>query len=47
MVESGLSYDEVKKLVKNPTTWGAKIGGEKFQERISAYLEGRGGESHR
>ena len=47
LVEAGLSYDEVKKVVKIPTTWGAKIGGEKFRERISAYLEARGGESHR
>ena len=47
LVEAGLSYDEVKKVVKIPTTWGAKIGGEKFKERISAYLEARGGESHR
>ena len=39
LVEAGLSYDEVKKVVKIPTTWGAKIGGEKFKERISAYLE--------
>ena len=45
LVEAGLSYDEVKKVVKIPTTWGAKIGGEKFQERISAYLEERGGKS--
>ena len=47
LVEAGLSYDEVKRVVKIPTTWGAKIGGEKFRERISAYLEARGGESHR
>ena len=45
LVEAGLSYDEVKKVVKIPTTWGAKIGGEKFKERISAYLEARGGKS--
>ncbi len=41
LVEAGLSYDEVKRTVKIPSTWGAKIGGEKFRERISAYLEGR------
>ena len=45
LVEAGLSYDEVKKVVKIPTTWGAKIGGEKFRERIADYLEGRGGKS--
>ncbi len=33
MVEAGLSYDEVKRLVKIPGTWGAKISGEKFKER--------------
>jgi hypothetical protein len=38
LVEAGLSYDEVKRLVKIPTTWGAKIKGEKFQERVSQYF---------
>ena len=33
LVEAGLSYDEVKRLVKIPTTWGAKITGEQFRER--------------
>ncbi len=41
LIEAGLSYDEVKRLVKIPTTWGAKIKGEQFQERTSSYLEGR------
>jgi hypothetical protein len=41
LVEAGLSYDEVKRLVKIPTTWGAKIKGEQFKERASSYLEGR------
>ena len=41
LVEAGLSYDDVKRLVKIPTTWGAKITGEQFQERTSSYLEGR------
>ena len=45
LVEAGLSYDEVKKVVKIPSTWGAKIGGGTFKERISTYLEGRGGKS--
>ncbi len=27
LVEAGLSYDDVKRLVKIPTTWGAKISG--------------------
>ena len=38
LVEAGLSYDEVKRLVKIPSTWGAKITGEQFEERISAYF---------
>jgi hypothetical protein len=35
LVELGLSYDEVKRLLKIPATWGAKITGEQFQERTS------------
>jgi hypothetical protein len=38
LVEAGLSYDDVKRLVKIPSTWGAKISGEQFKERVSAYL---------
>jgi hypothetical protein len=38
LVEAGLSYDDVKRLVKIPSTWGAKISGEQFKERLSAYL---------
>jgi hypothetical protein len=33
LVEAGLSYDEVKRLVKIPSTWGAKISGAQFLER--------------
>ena len=40
LVEAGLSYDEVKRLVKIPTTWGAKITGEQFRERASKALKG-------
>ena len=39
-VETGLSYDEVKRAVKIPTTWGAKITGEEFQVRASKALNG-------
>jgi hypothetical protein len=39
LVKGGLSYDEVKKLVKFPTTWGAKITGEQFKERASEALK--------
>jgi hypothetical protein len=38
LVEAGKSYDEVKRLVEIPTTWGAKLTGEQFRERVSAYL---------
>lgn len=38
LVEAGLSYDDMKRLVKIPTTWGAKITGEKFRQRASEYL---------
>ncbi len=39
LVKADLSYDEVKKLVKVPTTWGAKISGETFKERVTAFLD--------
>lgn len=38
LVEAGLAYDEVKRLVKIPTTWGAKITGEQFLKRVEARL---------
>jgi hypothetical protein len=38
LVEAGKSYDEVKRLVKIPSTWGAKISGDQFEDRVSAYL---------
>ena len=38
LVEAGLSYDKVKSVVKIPSTWGAKINGEQFEQRVSAYL---------
>ena len=41
LVEAGLCYDEVKRLLKIPATWGAKISDEQFRERTSAYLEKR------
>lgn len=33
LVVAGLSYEDVKRLVKIPRIWGAKISGEKFKER--------------
>jgi hypothetical protein len=38
LVEAGLSYDKVKSVVRIPSTLGAKITGEQFEQRISAYL---------
>jgi hypothetical protein len=41
LVGAGLSYDEVKKRLKIPATWGAKIKGEQFRERATGFLEDR------
>jgi hypothetical protein len=38
-VEAGLSYDEVKRAVRIPSTWGAKIGGEAFRDRAAEALK--------
>jgi hypothetical protein len=38
LVKAGLSYDEVKRLVKIPTTWGAKITSKQFDERVKAHF---------
>ena len=38
LVEADCSYDDVKRLVKIPTTWGAKITGEQFEDRVNAYF---------
>jgi hypothetical protein len=38
LIEEGLTYDEVKRLVKIPTTWGAKVTGKQFEERVAAHL---------
>jgi hypothetical protein len=35
LAAAGLSYDEVKRLVEVPSTWGAKITGEQFRERVA------------
>jgi hypothetical protein len=40
LVEAGASYDKVKRVVKIPSIWGAKITGEKFRERASRALNG-------
>lgn len=38
LVEAGFSYDEVKRAVKIPGTWGAKIRREQFQKRATEAL---------
>jgi hypothetical protein len=38
LVEAGKSYEEVKRLVKIPSTSGAKITSKQFEDRVSAYL---------
>lgn len=47
LVEAGLSYDEAKRLVKIPTTWGAKISGEQFRERVEQHLGAGKGKASR
>lgn len=37
LVEAGLSYEEVKRLVRIPRLWGAKISGSQFKERVEAH----------
>jgi hypothetical protein len=37
LVESDLSYDDVKKSVRIPTTWSAKISGDQFRERVARF----------
>jgi hypothetical protein len=39
LVEAGKSHDEVKCLVKIPSTWGARISEEQFEERAAKGLK--------
>ena len=43
LVEADLSHDGVKRLIKIPATWGAKITGEQFEERASRVMGDPGG----
>jgi hypothetical protein len=36
-IEARRSYEELKRLAKIPGTWGAKITGEQFEERVSKF----------
>jgi hypothetical protein len=38
LVEAGKSYEEVKRLVEIPSTWGAKISRQQFQERLAMIM---------
>ena len=38
LVEAGKSYEEVKRLVEIPSTWGAKISGEQFRDRVAEFM---------
>jgi hypothetical protein len=38
LVEAGLSYEAVKRLVKIPSTWGAKITSSQFEERVNSHF---------
>jgi hypothetical protein len=39
LVAAGLSYNEVKRAVAIPSTWGAKISGAQFAERAAKALK--------
>ncbi len=39
LIEAGLFYDEVEKLVQIPATWGATISGEEFEDRAADRID--------
>lgn len=39
LVAAHMSYEDLKRLVKIPSTWGAKISGEQFRDRVTGYFE--------
>jgi hypothetical protein len=41
LVAADLSYNEVKRILRIPGTWGAKISGSAFEASAAAYLESR------
>jgi hypothetical protein len=45
IVDAGLSYDDVKRILRIPSAWGAKISGEDFKERVAHYFERGAGKS--
>jgi hypothetical protein len=42
LARDGLSYDQVKRVVKVPALWGAKVTGGQFKDRVAAYFKERG-----
>jgi len=45
LAEAGMSYDQVKRQVRIPSLWGAKITGRRFKERAVVPRGARGGGS--
>jgi hypothetical protein len=41
LLQFGLSYNEVKSVLKIPSSWGAKISGDQFQQRTEEYFKRR------
>jgi hypothetical protein len=41
LVDSGLTYDEIKETVDIPSRWGAKISGQQFKERWQEAIQGK------
>lgn len=39
LVAADLSYVDVKRIVRITATWGAKVTGEQFEERVGKYLD--------
>jgi len=39
LIESHVSYEDVKRLLKISPTWGAKITGDQFRERSDEFLK--------
>jgi hypothetical protein len=38
LVEARTSYEDVKRLLEIPATWGAKISGQQFEDRLSEFI---------
>jgi len=38
-IDAHLSYDDVKRVIRIPATWGAKISGEQFAARASEFFK--------